>query len=155
MQKISIRGKANELNSLQSYSQSIYFQSSKGFKWIFRLFKTKTDNTSFHAFLLPFEVSLPDISDPISTTDAERLDFNIVINERLQNLRDSVSLSIRSFVMYKKICAIDFIEMLFKEFPKVKKILYPSSHKGLETAIKKTIFKLSSKANTYLIYRSG
>jgi hypothetical protein len=154
MQKISIRGKSNELITLQDYSQTICFQSSKGSKWIFRLFKTKANNTSFHAFLLPSEHSLPDISGPVDTATAERLDFNIVINESLKNLGNSVSLSIRSFVVYKKICAVEFIEMLFKQFPKVQTILYPSSHKGLETAIKKSIFSLSTNAKMYLIYRT-
>jgi hypothetical protein len=150
MQKIVIRGKSSELDPLQDYRRTILFQSTTGFDWLFRAFENKLGNTFFHAFLLPSD-SLPDLTLPVDTSDAERLDFNIVLLEPIKMLDKSTSLSLRSFIVYKKICAFDFIEMLFKHFPKVEKILFPSSHKGLETAIKKCVFNIVK--DEYVIYR--
>lgn len=148
--KIVIRGKSSELDPLQEYSRTILFQSSTGSYWIYRIFENKLGNTLFHAFLRRSD-SLSDPDLPVESSHAERLDFNIVIDESIKSFDKTTSLSIRSFVVYKKICAFDFIEMIFKNFPKVSKILYPSSHRGLETAIKKSVFKYVN--DEYIIQR--
>ena len=150
MQKIVIRGKSSELAPLQVYSRNIIFHSTSGSNWIFRLFENKLGNTFFHAFLLRSD-SLPDPELPVDTTDAERLDFNIIIEESIKKLEISTSLNIRTFVVYKKICALEFMEMIFNKFPRVSKVLYPSSHKGLETAIKKSVFSYVNE--DYIINR--
>ena len=151
MQKIVLRGTPNEPPST-GYNKTIYFQSATtGSNWMFRMFENKLRSTFVHAFLLQSHV-LPDQSLQDNTSKSERLDLNIILTEPIEELDKHSSLTIISFVMYTKACAEAFIEMIFNTYPRVSKLLFPTSHKGIETAIKKSIF--SDMDGDYLIYRS-
>jgi len=145
-------GKQNELSPSQEYIVRLKFTSSKRAKWIFCLFRSNCilNYTCFHAFLFPSDAvtsKTPDFSK------AERLDYKITLEGLAEDLQTSEELTIHSFVVYKKFCAIDFLYMIFKKFPKVRKISFPTSHRGLESAIRKTFFSYDKVAKTYVKYR--
>lgn len=137
-EKIAIPGKPSELGSLQYHAGRIIVNSPVG-RLIIRMYENILGNTFFHVFLLQ-PGYLPGKGSQIDTSKAERLDFNIIIEESIKTLDSAISVSIRSFLVYNKFCAVTFIKMIFAQYPKVTEILFPSSHKGLETAIKKNVF---------------
>lgn len=157
MKRIKVTKKAalilkTELTSSQEYLVKYSFVSSKGAKWVFAAFKFKCNYTGFHAFTLAPDAVGPPFNDT-SIDFKKRLDYNITIQEPIERLKDSVELTIHSFIMYKKVCALDFLNMLFSNFPKVRKISYPSANNGLEKAIRKSLFSYSKAAKTYVIYK--
>ena len=137
--KIVIRRKSSKSPLNDKYDKAVGFQFSVDRScWIFCFFIEK-NNTIIHAFLLK-SLSLP---DEFNISDAERLDSKIIIEEPLEVWDKLKTFNIISFVMYKQNCAQAFIEMLFKTNPKLTKLLYPSSHEGLESAIRKVVFDYS------------
>ena len=139
MKKIVLRGTPSAPPPM-GYSKNICFLSNTTrSNWIFRMFENKLQYTLVHAFLSDSEL-IPDELSQVDTPRAERLDYNIILYGSIKKLDETSTLTICSFVMYTKACAEAFIEMIFNNYPRINKILFPSSHQGIESAIKKCMF---------------
>lgn len=152
MQNIVLRGSPNAPPAT-GYSKTVsFFCTLDDTTWIFRMFEDKFYNTIVHAFV-SFSSSdhFPNKLPKCDTTELERLDFNIILSSSIEKLEEISSLTINSFVVYNKACANAFVRMIFLYYP-INTILFPFSHRGIESAIKKSIF--SNVDGNYLIKRT-